>query len=137
MSGQRQPSHQLLSPATRNGLWTILPEDVEWLFLTSQEIYLCCGRGRPLEFHGGNVSPRVALMSSSSPTVILNQTENVLEGQGLQLFQRVPVEDLNPPVRGLTQAPPRVPPGYIRGKLRLGKPMGQSRKWLVPAKSAS
>ena len=75
------------------------------------------------------MSPHKELRGSLA--AILNHPENVLEGEGsghvIGIFQNVPgrPQGLNPAVRGLTQAPPRVIPGpplplleYIKGKLR-------------------
>ena len=72
VNGQLQLGFQDLAPAARSGLKDLLPNDTECLYHTGKGVYVCCCRGRPLEFCGGNVSPEEA----SSPSCCLDTSLN-------------------------------------------------------------
>ena len=72
INGLKQPGRQTLAPAARSGLRDLLPPDIEWLYHTGKEVYVCCHRGRLLGFRGGDVSLLVAPSPLRSSVTVLN-----------------------------------------------------------------
>ena len=86
INGQKQPGRQSLPPAARSGLRDLLPPDVEWLYHTGKEVYVCCRQGQPLEFCGGNMSHEEAPSPSRSSVAVPNPLSS-LPGHLHHVFQ--------------------------------------------------
>ena len=134
VSGQHQLGHQPLTPAARSGCRVLPPHDMEWLFHTGHEVYLCCCRRQPLEFRGGSVNLRMAPSPVLLPAVILNSPSNIPKaGIAQQLFQifwtipegvqrvKSPTREMNPaPAQGPSMTSP-TPPQVCKGTSRAGR----------------
>ena len=104
-----KPSHL----PTEVAFETSCPRDVEWLYHTGREIYVCCYWGWPLEFRGGSASPEMAPSPSNSSDTALNSSSACpdmiyhvlmaasIDHEGDQVVEHVV---RNVPERGLTIA---------------------------------